>query len=70
VRTAPGKAGEGQTAFELAALPSGRYLVVAVANGRALSTPDRQVIERWRESGAVVSVDAGQTATVKVRAIK
>ena len=70
VSTAPGKAGEGPAAFELAALPAGRYLVVAIANGRSLSTPDRQVIERWKESGAVVSVDAGQTATVKLRAIK
>ena len=62
--------GEGGTSFQATMLPPGRYLVIGFADGASLSVqPDRQSIEAWRESGTVVTVDVGQMAVVKVRAI-
>jgi hypothetical protein len=63
--------GEGGTAFQASLLPPGRYLVVGFADAASLSAqPDRQSIEAWREFGTTVNVDVGQTAVVKVRAIR
>jgi hypothetical protein len=62
--------GDGPAAFQLTQLPPGRYVVMGFADGTSVGTPDRQSIEHWRESGTVVTVDVGQTATVKVKAIK
>jgi hypothetical protein len=56
--------------FQQPQLPAGRYLVIAVADTVPLGTLDRQLIEQWRADGKMVTVDAGQTATVKVKAIK
>jgi hypothetical protein len=72
----PGAVTAGQTpetgpgSFHLDLLAPGRYVVIAFADGWAAAGADRASIERWREMGTVVTVDAGQTAAVKVRAIK
>jgi hypothetical protein len=63
-------AGDGSAAFRLTQLPPGRYVVVGFADGADVGTPDPESIQRWRERGTVVSVEAGQTAVVKARAIK
>jgi hypothetical protein len=68
--TAVQPVGDGPAAFQLTQLPPGRYVVMGFADGTSVGTPDRQSIEHWRESGTVVTVDVGQTATVKVKAIK
>ncbi len=67
--TAP-SSDSGAGVFQLAQLPPGRYLVVAFADGEAPAMPDRATVERLRQLGATVTVDAGQTATVKVKAIR
>jgi hypothetical protein len=51
-------------------LAPGRYIVIGVADAAAMSTPDRELIEQWKGEGTLVTVDAGQTATVKVKAIR
>jgi hypothetical protein len=63
--------GEGGTAFQASLLPPGRYLVIGFADAASLGAqPDRQSIEAWREFGTTAIVDVGQTAVVKVRAIR
>ncbi len=60
----------GTAGLQLANLPAGRYLVMAFADGLVPTLPDRSTIERLREFATTVTVDAGQTATVKVKAIR
>jgi hypothetical protein len=72
----PGASTAGQPAvggaqgFQMSLLPPGRYIVIAVADPGSMGTPDRQVIEQWKGEGTVVTVDAGQTAVAKVKAIR
>jgi hypothetical protein len=70
VSTVGQPAGDGTEAFQFSLLPPGRYIVIGVADASSIGTPDRQLIEQWKGEGTVVTVDAGQTATVKVKALK
>ena len=56
----------GSASFQVSGLAPGRYVVVALADGSGAGSVDPQTLERWRESGKIVTVDAGQTATVKM----
>jgi hypothetical protein len=60
----------GSASFQISGLAPGRYVVVAFADGSGTGNPDPQLLERWRELGKVVTVDAGQTATVKVTPVR
>jgi hypothetical protein len=60
----------GAAGFQVAMLPPGRYVVATFADGGVPSAPDRATLERLRELGSAVTVEAGQTATVKVKAIR
>ena len=68
--TATQPTGSAGIGFEIPLLPPGRYLVVALADGGVPSRLDRSAIDRLRESGSTVTVQPGQTATVKVKAIR
>jgi protocatechuate 3,4-dioxygenase beta subunit len=57
-------------AFWVGPLPAGRYAVVAFPAGVGSIQPDRESLARWRKSATVVTVEAGQTATVKLTPIK
>ena len=60
----------GSASFQIAGLVPGRYVVVAFTDGSSTVNPDPQMLERWREFGKLVTVDAGQTATVKVTPVR
>jgi hypothetical protein len=60
----------GRVTFPVPALPPGRYLVFVFADELVGANLDRGAIERLRELGVVANVEAGQTATVKVPAIR
>jgi hypothetical protein len=64
-----GQGAEGVAGFLLPQLAPGRYLVIGVADS-PVGTVDRALIEQWRGQAAAVSVDAGQTATVKIKVTK
>ena len=57
-------------AFALGPLPAGRYAVVAFPIGAGAVQPDRESLVRWRKLATVVTVEAGQTATVKLTPIR
>jgi hypothetical protein len=62
---------DGGAAFQASLLPPGRYLVIGFADATTFGAqPDRQSIEAWRDSGTPVIVDVGQTAVVKIKAIR
>ena len=60
----------GRVTFQVSALPPGRYLVFVFADEPVGANLDRGAIERLRELGVVATVEAGQTATLKVPAIR
>jgi hypothetical protein len=60
----------GSASFQITGLVPGRYVVVAFADGSGTGNADPQMLERWREFGKLVTVDAGQTATVKVTPVR
>jgi hypothetical protein len=60
----------GSASFQISGLVPGRYVVAAFADGSGVGNMDPQVLERWREFGKIVTVDAGQIATVKVTPVK
>jgi hypothetical protein len=57
-------------AFRVGPLPAGRYVVVAFPAGIGTIQPDRESLARWRKSATVVTVEAGQTAMVKLTTIR
>jgi hypothetical protein len=65
-----GQATPGGEGFQMIGLPAGRYLVVGLPDAATVGAPDRQLIEQWRAEGKTVTVDVGQTARVRVKAIR
>jgi hypothetical protein len=56
--------------FTATNLPVGRYAVLALPPGTPWFQPERQTLERWRESATTVTVEVGQASTVKLTPIK
>jgi hypothetical protein len=60
----------GRVTLQVSALPPGRYLVFVFADEPVGANLDGRAIERLREWGVVADVEAGQTVTLKVPAIR
>jgi hypothetical protein len=57
-------------AFSATMLAAGRYAVVALPPGTPSIAPDKDSLTRWRDLAKVITVEAGQTATVQLTPIK
>jgi hypothetical protein len=69
-QTLPLPAEPGMVPFQFPTMAPGRYVVVAFVDPSIGNQTERQTLERWRDLGKVVTVDAGQTATVRVTAVR